>query len=501
MHKLSKLRIGALCASLLVLGGVSAPSPADTFEAAVRPNVVILMTDDQTLRSMRALPRMRALIGDAGATFTHAFVNNPRCCPSRTTFLTGQYSHNHGVLTNGPPTGGWAGLRGSSNWLPTWLQQAGYHTVHVGKFLNTYGRDDPLELPPGWDEWYATVDPTTYRYYGYTVNENGSLRTYGRDGDPRWYATDFTARRSAAIVTRLAPSPQPFFLSVAFLAPHTGAPREPGDPAGIGTPAVAPRHRGRFAGAPLPLGGSFNEDDVSDKPPGVRRPRLGARTVGDIEALYRQRLESLVAVDEAVETIVNALDATGELDRTLIVFTSDNGYLAGEHRMSHGKAQVYEPAIRVPLMMRGPGVPGLARRGQLVTNADLAPTILDAAWAVPGRVQDGRSLLPLARDPALGRDRALLIEIGRGTGLATTAVRTRRWLYAERAGGARELYDLRADPDELRNLGAARSHARVRMGLARTLAALERCRGSTCRQPLSLSGRSRRPRALLRAIR
>jgi arylsulfatase A-like enzyme len=169
--------------------------------------------------------------------------------------------------------------------------------------------------------------------------------------------------------------------------------------------------------------------------------------------------------------------------------------------MSHGKAQVYEPAIRVPLLMRGPGVPGLVRRGQLVTNADLAPTILDAAWAAPGRLQDGRSLLPLARDPALGRDRPLLVEIGRGIGLATTAVRTRRWLYAERAGGAGELYDLRADPHELRNLGAARSHARVRMALARTLAALERCRGWTCRQPLSVSGRSRPPRAPLRAIR
>ena len=251
---------------------------------------------------------------------------------------------------------------------------------------------------------------------------------------------------------------QPFFLSVAFLAPHTGAPREPGDPGGIGTPAVAPRHRGRFALAQLPLGGSFNEDDVSDKPPGARRPRLGARDVADIEALYRQRLESLVAVDEAVETIVGALDAAGELDRTLIMFTSDNGYLAGEHRMGHGKAQVYEPAIRVPLLMRGPGVPGLVRRGQLVTNADLAPTILDAALG-DARARAGWPF-PVAAGPEPGRwprPRRCSIEIGRGTGLATTAVRTRRWLYAERAGGARELYDLRADPDELSNLSASRA--------------------------------------------
>jgi arylsulfatase A-like enzyme len=255
--------------------------------------------------------------------------------------------------------------------------------------MNLYGRGDPYEVPPGWDEWYATVDPTTYRYYGYTVNENGTLRTYGRDRDPQWYSTDFIARRSADIVERLAPSPQPFFLSVGFLAPHTGGPREPGDPAGIATPAIAPRHRGAFAAARLPQPASFDEADVSDKPAFLRRPRLRPRTVAEIGALYRQRLESLKAVDDAVERIVDGLRDAGELERTLIVFTSDNGYLAGEHRLGHGKAQVYEPAIRVPLMIRGPGVPRASRPSQLVTNADLAPTILDVADATAGRPQDG----------------------------------------------------------------------------------------------------------------
>lgn len=474
----------ALCAALLWATARSGPARAYGLEPDSRPNIVILMTDDQTLRSMRAMPRTRALIGDAGATFVNSFVNNPRCCPSRATFLTGQYSHNHGVLTNGPPLGGWGRLQGTSNWLPSWLQRAGYRTAHVGKFLNNYGSADPHELPPGWDEWYATVDPTTYRYFGYTVNENGALRSYGRDEDPQWYSTDFVSRRSAEIVERLSPSAQPYFLSVAFLAPHTGAPREPGDPLSLGTPAVAPRHRGAFAAAQLPQPASFDEADVSDKPPMFRRPRLGARAVTEITALYRQRLESLIAVDEGVERIVAALRDAGELERTLIVFTSDNGYLSGEHRLPHGKANIYEPAIRVPLMLRGPGVPSAVRRSQLVTNADLAPTILEAAAAPPGRVQDGRSLLPLAREPDLGRHRSLLIEVAKGATMRTTAIRTPRWVYAEHASGATELYDLRTDPQELRSLHARPALARIRQTLAMRLAALRLCAGNECRVPM-----------------
>ena len=481
MRTLASILGCALCAIALAAPSAHGPAPAAA-QADPRPNVVVLMTDDQTLRSMRAMPRTRALIGDQGARFANSFVSNPRCCPARATFLTGQYSHNNGVLTNGPPLGGWRRLRGTSNWLPTWLRDAGYRTVHVGKFLNHYGEDDPHEVPPGWDEWYATVDPTTYRYYGYTVNENGELRSYGRDHDPRWYSTDFASRRSAGIVERLAPQSQPFFLSVAFLAPHTGGPHEPGDPAALGTPAVAPRHRGAFANQPLPRLGAFDEADVSDKPAFLRRARLSQRTVAGIETLYRQRLESLLAVDEGIEQIVAALQRSGELANTLIVFTSDNGYMAGEHRLPHGKAKAYDPSIRVPLMIRGPGVPAGVQPRQMVVNADLAPTILDAARATAGRVQDGRSLLPLTRDPALGQGRPVLVEIAKGAGMITTAIRTPRWLYAEHAGGSSELYDVAADPQQLRSLHADPALAGVRARLASRLALLRSCRGLDCRR-------------------
>lgn len=494
MKTLCALILCALCGALAVAPRAGGPPPADAAAPAARPNVVVLMTDDQTLHSMRAMPRTKALIGDQGARFANSFVSNPRCCPSRATFLTGQYSHNNGVFTNGPPIGGWQRLRGTTNWLPSWLQAAGYRTVHVGKFLNHYGLDDPTEVPPGWDEWYGTIDPTTYRYYGYTVNENGQLRSYGRDRDPRFYSTDFASRRAAGIVDRLAPSSQPFFLSVAFLAPHTGSPHEPGDPPGLGTPAIADRHRGAFASLPLPRGGAFDEADVSDKPPFLRRPRLRARKVGAIESLYRQRLESLLAVDEGIEQIVAALQTSGELDNTLIAFTSDNGYMAGEHRLPHGKAKAYDPSIRVPLMIRGPGIPAASQPQQPVVNADLAPTILDAAHATPGRVVDGRSLLPLTRDPALGRDRPLLVEIAKGAGMLTTAIRTSRWLYAEHVDGTHELYDMAVDPNQLHSLHTDPALASVRKRLARRLATLRTCRGVVCRQPLAEPARAMRRR-------
>ena len=481
MKTLATLASAALCAALLFVPRIAGPASAYPSAPDARPNVVVFMTDDQTARSMHAMPRTSALIGGAGTTFANSFVSNPRCCPSRATFLTGQYSHNNGVLTNGPPMGGWQRLQGTSNWLPTWLRRAGYGTAHVGKFMNGYGRDDPTEVPPGWDEWHAMVDPTTYRYYAYRLNENGAVRMYGRGRDPEWYSTDFIARRSAELAVRLAGSPQPFFLSVAFLAPHTGSPREPGDPFGIGTPVVAPRHHGAFATARLPQPASFDEADVSDKPSFVRRPRMRLRKVREIGALYRQQLESLVAVDEGVEQVIEALRRVGELHRTLIVFTSDNGYLAGEHRLAHGKASVYEPAIRVPLMIRGPGVPRAVTRRQLVGNVDLAPTILDIARAAAGRPQDGRSLLPLARNPRLGLHRPLLIEVAKRVGMRTTAIRTDRWLYAEHAGGARELYDLWRDPDQLNSLHRDYELAEVRAALARRLDALRHCRGAGCR--------------------
>jgi N-acetylglucosamine-6-sulfatase len=444
--------------------------------AAARPNIVVLMTDDQTLDSMAVMPKTRALIGGEGTTFTRSFVNYSLCCPSRSTLYTGQYAHNHGVITNTPPLGGFTRLD-TTNWLPLWLQAAGYRTMHVGKFLNGYGRDAPPSVPPGFSDWHGTVDPSTYSYYDYTVFENGVPRTY-----PGVYSTDFIATRADELIAAAAPAAQPFFMSVAFVAPHSGQPREADDPPGIATPAVAPKYANAFASLPLPTPPSFNEADMSDKPLALQaRPAITAVRALRMQEAYQQRLESLLSVDDAVESIVSALRGTGELDNTLILFTSDNGFFAGEHRVATGKVLAYEPSIRLPLLMRGPGVPVGATAGQLVTNADLAPTILDAAEAKPGRVEDGRSLLELVGDPGVEWGRELLLEGGNAQGLTFTGLRNYRWKYIEHTDGEVELYDLERDPYELQSLHPDPAFAGIKALLAARLAILRSCAGRTCR--------------------
>jgi N-acetylglucosamine-6-sulfatase len=477
---------GALAAAAALTG--SSAEPAGAQNVVNRPNVLVLMSDDQTLESLRVMGNVRTLLGNQGVTFDNNFVSYSLCCPSRSTFLTGQYAHNHHVMGNAPPNGGYARLD-HTNTLPVWLQRAGYVTIHLGKYLNGYGTARPTEVPAGWSEWYGSVDPSTYQFYNYTLNENGKLVKYG--ATPAEYQADVYARKAVEIIRRQAADPRPFFFSVAFLAPHSGGPREPGDP-NMATPVPAPRHRNAFATTPLPLPPSFNESDVSDKPAGIRtRPLLTQARINAIRENYQQRLESLLAVDEAVGEIVKTLEATGELNSTYIIFTSDNGFFHGEHRVPNGKVLLYEPSIRVPLIIRGPGLPRGAHRPQLAANIDLAPTIVAATQAAPGRVMDGRSLLPIARDRLLFWGRDLLLETP-----TYSAIRTPRWKYAEHVNGDKELYDLIADRDEMVSHHNDPRYARAQAALAERLLRLKGCMGLSCRRgvELALAARYRRGR-------
>jgi N-acetylglucosamine-6-sulfatase len=467
-------------ATVFALAALAGPAAAEAAPVE-RPNIVVIMTDDQTLESMRVMGGVKRSLAAEGTTFDRAFVSNALCCPSRATLFSGQYSHNHGVIGNQPPDGGYERLD-KSNWLPVWLQRAGYRTVHIGKFLNRYGIRNPVEVPPGWSEWYASVDPSTYSFFGYTLNENGLLNTYGLDFNPIYYSTDYYAERALSIIRRMGDTRTPFFLSLAFLAPHSGGPSDPDDPAGLVTPSPAPRHAGRFAGERLPGDPSYNEADLSDKPSFIQvLPPITAARAAAIDENYQQRLESLLAVDEAVVRLVDSLRAERELDNTLILFTSDNGFFHGEHRVALGKVLVYEPSIRVPLIMRGPGVPEGERRRQLVTNADLAPTILEAAGAKPGKPQDGRSLFPLLEDRGLEWGRDLLIEGAPGVNQpAFDALRTYRYVYVQHATGERELYDLERDPHQLTSLHNDPAYASVQADLSLRLGLLAACAGRSC---------------------
>jgi N-acetylglucosamine-6-sulfatase len=442
--------------------------------AAVQPNIVVIMTDDQTAKSIRFMPKTLALIGKRGTTFSNSFVSHPWCCPSRATCLTGQYPHNHDIWNSKLPRGGYAKLD-PTNTLPVWLQQAGYYTSHIGKYVNGYGLDDPTEVPPGWGHWQGLVDPSTYRMYDYTINDNGTLVHYGKA--PQDYQTDVLATRAEQTIEEAVRLNQPFFISIAPVAPHAELIENmPG-------PRAAPRDLGAFAKQPLPRPPSFNERDVSDKPRQIRiLPLLDKSAVKEITDRYRNRLASLLAVDDLVARVVRKLAATGVLNNTVIIFTSDNGFFQGEHRIPNEKEKVYEESVRVPLLIRGGGFPIGATASQVVANVDLAPTIVQLAGAIPHFMEvDGRPLLPLARDPKLGVHRDLLIET-----LTYEAVRNESFVYAEYKTGERELYDLRRgavnyDPFELQSRHTASAYAGIKARLAAELDRLRTCSGMSCR--------------------
>jgi N-acetylglucosamine-6-sulfatase len=488
----------ALAAALALAGqrgsaAVAAPPPQQP-----RPNILVIETDDQTQESIRVMPNTQQLIGGEGVTFPNSFVNFSLCCPSRATFLTGQYSHNSGVRGNQAPSGGFDRLD-SSNTLPVWLQRGGYYTGLIGKYLNGYEahRADPGGplIPPGWTEWRGST--RTYDFFGYELNEGGVLNTYGSltdnpddPPDPSVYSTDVYTAKAVDFVNRRAPSQQPFFLWLTYLAPHGGGPNPdpPNTSHCAGTAKPAPRDLHAFDSEPLPQPPSFNEADVSDKPPSIQARTLndndsageGAQNIQDITRFYRCRRASLLAEDLGVQKLMAALQASGELDNTLVIFTSDNGFMHGEHRIKSGKVVPYEESIRVPLLIRGPGFRGGKTVRDLAINADLAPTILQATGAPPGRILDGRALQGFAEKPGRLRGRELSIETA-----AYSAVRTGRYIYIEYTSGQNagfaELYDLEADPFQLQNVAAFPAYSSVHSALAARLARVRACFGDGCR--------------------
>ncbi|HET9119510.1 MAG TPA: sulfatase, partial [Solirubrobacterales bacterium] len=462
------LSAGLLCVAVaLVPAGGQAKKRKQAKQP--KPNIVLIMDDDQSVNLQQFLTKTNAAIADKGVTFDNSFVNYSLCCPSRSTMLTGQYAHNHGVRSNQLPTGGYSKLAPTlGNTLPVWLQRAGYYTAHIGKFLNGYGTTSPdTEVPPGWNEWYGSLDNPdaftggTYTAYGYTLNENGQVVHYGTTPDavdPATYQTDVYSQKAADFIRRRAPSRKPFYLSVAPRDPHGEAAscNCAGD-----NPRAAPRYEGKFNGITAPRDPSFNEANVSDKPSNIKNlPLLNATQIGNVDARYRARAEAVLGVDDLVQNVVSTLKSTGELKNSVLIFTSDNGFFHGEHRVPQGKVRIYEPSIRVPLLIRAPRMPKDVHRRQPVGNVDLAPTILGFAEAKPGRVEDGMSLVPIMQSKRDFPGRAMDLETfftpdttedPEDPPLNYIGVRTDRYLYANYGTGEQELYDLRADPFELQN--------------------------------------------------
>lgn len=441
-----------------------------TASASDRPNILFIMTDDQTVEDMEYMPLTSELLAEEGTTFENAFVTNSVCCPSRATILRGQYTHNHEIKGAKPPAGGWEKFRDTGlgeSTVATWLDAEGYETALVGKYLNGYL--STTYVPPGWDEWYGF---NAGAYYDFKLNENGENVLYeGR----RNYQTDVLRDKAVEFVEGAAEEENPFFLHLSPWAPHG-----PVDP--------APRHENLFEDEKFPRPPSFNEEDVSDKPEWVRdKPLLTQDEIDEMDEWYRNRLRTLQAVDEMVRDVVETLEETGQLDNTYIFFTTDNGWHMGQHRLPKSKWTAYEEDIKVPLLVRGPGVPAGRTLEQLVINNDFAPTFAELGGASTPDFVDGRSLTPLLGPDLPPKDewrQSFLVEAKRN-GVEDRppydAVRTARWsLVRYRGVRDTELYDLQEDPFQLQSLHRTADRALIRE-LVMQLRDLRRCAGEECR--------------------
>jgi len=492
--------LGLALAALLAGVGLGDGAQGSGGDRDRRPNIVVLFTDDQEPASIKVMKVLRKEMKAKGVTMKRYYANFPLCCPSRATMLTGQYAHNHEVLSNQPPDGGFGvfDAKHAGNSVNDWLQDAGYTTGYIGKYLNGYAQPDdygnlPSYVPPGWDDW-RVLAPSAAEYFDYTLNQNGTRADFGEEDDQ--YSTDKFTIKAKRFIRRSAPAADPFFLMLGYAAPHGGGGGAPGRSCNRGA-RPAPRHFGALRKKARKYGfpPSFNED-TSDKPsPIAGLGPLTGKQIADIRRKRRCAWESLLAVDESIGAILEELKRSGERRNTYVFFTSDNGMLRGEHRVRNNKRYLYEESARVPFIVRGPGVARGESSSDVVANADLVPTILDISGAEPGLVQDGESLLGTFASPKSENGRAILLEAYAGPRI--TGLRTSRYLYAEWETDEllpeRELYDTYADPHQLNNLAADPTYAPVVADLAAQLEQMADCEGAECRErptaELSLSSR------------
>jgi arylsulfatase A-like enzyme len=424
-----------------------------------RPNVLVVLTDDQPAATVRHMPKLEKLVGEEGITFGRAYLADPLCCPSRATILTGKYTHNHGVTNNHHRKGGARKFRQEGlhrDTIGTRLDWAGYTTGYFGKWMNGY---DGGYVPPGWDRWFAFSGDLN-RPDSYDVNSDGRSQTFPRGRNE----TDVLSDEAAGFVKDHRE--EPWLAVVATHAPH-------------GPYWPPKRHEHRFDDVKLPKTPAFDEDDVSGKPKAYKRKPLSGGEKRKLRRAYEGKLEALRGVDDLVGDLVGTLKETGQLERTYVVYLTDNGYLLGEHR-HEAKGKPYEGSLRTPLLVRGPGVPAGERRGQLVANVDLAPTIAGWAGARAPQNPDGRSLGPLlSSSPPDSWREALLIE--HFVGSNWVGLRTPSHTYVEHEGGDRELYDMENDPHQIENIHD-RADGALLKALRDRLEDLKGCAGQRCRK-------------------
>ncbi|MEU4580072.1 sulfatase [Nonomuraea sp. ATR24] len=517
----SKRLAAAAAAVALALSGTAPASAQETAaqgsaqaERPKQPNIVFFLVDDMSADLLNYMDTVKSLATD-GTTFSNYYVSNSLCCPSRASTFTGEFPHNTGVQTNqGADRGGHAAFaKHEGRTYATELRKAGYRTGYLGKYINEYPAEAGYQVPPGWAEWHVSAgggyNEFRYRLTGYIEEETPGRKPIVSGGD---YLVDVLGRRAVKFLERSrehAPG-KPFFLQVAPFSPHSRVNVKPGQKEPRFPPAYRDRPKKQWPAGQFPNGDcggvdcdtvdvtslpAFDED-TSDKPAWVRRQPIGPKLTKELRTDFRDRVRMVQAVDDMVERVLSAL-TPAERRNTYVVFTSDNGFHLGQHRLVRGKSTAYDHDVRVPLLVKRPAA---GRHGDLVTgaiaqNVDLFATFLDIAGVDPARrdSRDGRSLLPLisGHRPKEWRDAALIEHVrpdpaaegrpdpdaddlkrGNGGPPDYAAVRTADELYVEYRGVAEpEYYNTAADPHQEHNdPGNART-----AGLAEALDRLRDC--------------------------
>ena len=460
------LSIGLVLGLTGPLGSVLSVAPHPSAAAAERPNVLLILTDDQRAGTQVAMPTVMDELVGAGTSYPNAFVPTSWCCPSRVSLLTGKFAHNTGVWENASSSawGAWSAFaKGGeeTDTLATRLDAAGYRTGLFGKYVNDVTDVGEELLPPGWDEWNAFLSGNYSRY---------RLSTDTRPiVAERRYLTDELTDRTVDFIES-TPEDEPFFALYSPFAPHY--PYDPGPYAGATQRAGLLDDLQEATNFPSP---STNQEDMSSYPRWMgklqatdewnvdgRQNPVGSLTVTDV---VERQADTLMGVDAGISRMLTSLRQTGRLDNTLIVFVSDNGYAWGEHRLQ-GKNTPYDVSVRVPLIMRYDGVldAGVIDDRVVAANVDVHASILQMTGVEPARI-DGISV----RDPR-PRD-GVVMEAMRWSGWrgrpAYCGYRTADRLFVRYSNGEEELYDYTVDPFELNNVASDPAYATQRAALHR----------------------------------
>ncbi|KAI9335268.1 putative arylsulfatase [Obelidium mucronatum] len=492
---------------MIVANLILAVAAAGGILAKKQPNIILLLSDDQDVRmnSLEYMPILQKHLGEEGTKFEKHYVTTAICCPSRVSILKGQFAHNTNFTDVGPPTGGFDLFlenKLDEEYLPVWLQRAGYSTNYIGKFINGYGVPNHKKQPKGWDTFDALVNPWIYDFYHPVFARNGNEPKHY----PGIHQVDVVREKALNVLTKVTKDEKPFFLYLAPSAPHTTVTLPENDP---DTPDLskikltetipADRHKDLFPHEKIPRIPSFNSANVDGKPKYIAKlPLLNQTTIDTLDHWYRQRLRNLQSVDELLGSVIEFLTESGELDNTYIFYSTDNGYHIGLHRLNAGKTTPYEDDVNVPFYVRGPGVAKGKVRQDVNSHTDIAPTFLKIAGAKQSAYPFDGEPIPIFEHDVEDKNRETLgVEFWRPLvpeyySIPFAEDNTYRslrvngdgysYLYTVWCTGHRELYDHTKDPYQLENVYSKASRNLVNR-LDALLVAIHDCKGVKCQKP------------------